>query len=86
MNERSHLFTWLLEVNNCSSPQRQGLLARDADGALPGAESKGNEFPGCLGSRGLPLGTGMFCVLLLCTRCCSQTFAGYVLMPRTKVI
>lgn len=39
--------------------QRPGLLARDADSALPGAESKGNEFLACLGSRDLPLGTGI---------------------------
>lgn len=80
VNERSHLFTRLQQVNKCSS-RSQGLLARDADSAVPGAESKGNEFLACLGSRGQPSGTGMCSVLLLCTHCCSRTFAAFFMLP-----
>lgn len=88
VNERSHLFTRLQQVNKCSS-RSQGLLARDADSAVPGAESKGNEFLACLGSRGQPSGTGMCSVLLLCTHCCSRTFAAflcYILMSWSKLL
>lgn len=60
VNEKSLLFTWLQQVNKRSFPQRRGLSAQGAGGALPGAESKGDEFPGCLGGGGQPLGTGMF--------------------------
>lgn len=85
MNEKSLLFTWLQQVNKRSFPQRQGLLAQGADGALPGAESKGNEFPCCLGGGGQPLRTGMFSALLLYPHCYSRTIAGYILMPWTKL-